>query len=188
MRNTFFSASLVLLLVAISAPASASPRDDVIQATSRLAGASSYVIHIEAAQAGTSGKIEMHHVAPDRYRMVIAGGPTQTIIGNQVYMEIGGRTMRVPLPAGTLDKMRDQAHIRETQENARIDSLGNDVVDGKPAEKYRIVHADQPDTEVTLWVGADGLPLQMRVDGEGGPATMRYSRINDPSVVINAPN
>ena len=120
--------------------------------------------------------------------MVIPGGPTQTIIGNQAYMAIGGRTMRVPLPAGTLDKMHDQAGIRETQENARIESLGSDVLDGKPAEKYRIVHADQPDAEVTLWVASDGWPLQMRVDGAEGTTTMRYSRFNDPSLVISAPD
>jgi|SRR5690554_1622104 len=177
-----------LLLAAVVGTASATPRDDVMKATSRLASATSYVIHIDNPQAGEAGQMELQHVAPDRYRMVIPGGPTQTIIGNQVHMEIAGRTMRVPLPAGTLDQMQDQARIRETQENASIELLGSDMLDGEQATKYRIVHADQPDTDAVLWVGSNGWPLQMRVDTGEGPATMRYSRFNDPTLVISAPD
>ena len=187
MRHLLISASLALLL-AIAAPAAADPRSEVTQAVARLGGANSYVVHIDAPQSGAAGQIELQHVAPDRYRMIMPGGPTQTIIGSTVYMQIGGRTMRVPLPAGTLDQLQDQAKIRETQDNARIESLGSDTVDGQPAAKYRIVHADQPDAEVTMWVGSNGWPLQMRADGKDGPTTMRYSRFNDPALVIAAPD
>ncbi|MGY1458451.1 MULTISPECIES: hypothetical protein [unclassified Luteimonas] len=188
MQHPFISATLATLLCAAAiGPATAAPRDDVVKATGKLASASSYVVHVDAPQAGAGGRIELQHVAPDRYRMVIPGGPTQTIIGNQAYMQIAGRTMRVPLPAGTLDTMQDQARIRETQDNARIESLGKVVLDGKPATKYRIVHADGPD-EVMLWVGSEGWPLQMQVDGSDGTVTMRYSRFNDPSLVIAPPN
>lgn len=189
MRKSLFPAIFsVVALLFFTTAAHASPRDDVIEATSRLASASSYAIHIHAPQSGMAGAIEMHYVAPDRYRMMIPGAPAQVIIGNQMYMDMGGRTMRMPLPAGTLDQMQDQSRIREAQENARIESLGSDVVDGKPASKYRIVHADQPDAEVTLWIGADGWPMQMHVDGKDGAATMRYSRFNDPTLDIRAPD
>lgn len=186
MRHLLTTTTLVALLFA--GAATASPRDDVVQATSRLAAADSYVIHVDTPQAGAAGQIEMQYVAPDRYRMVIPGAPAQTIIGNQVYMEMAGRTMRVPLPARTLDQMRSQAHIRETQDNARIEAAGSEVLDGIPAAKYLIVHPDQPDAEVTLWVNGDGWPLQMRVDGSDGQVTMRYSRFNDPTLVIQAPD
>lgn len=190
MRHPLVSASLAALLLAVAAvPATAAPRDDVIQATSRLAGASSYVIHVDSPQAGMAGSMELQYVAPDRYRMMIPGGPVQTIIGNQAYMEIAGRTMRVPLPAGSLDKMRDQARISETQDNARIESLGSDMLDGKPTTKYRIVHAGQREAEALLWVDGKGWPLQMQVDGDdGATTTMRYSRFNDPTLVIAAPD
>lgn len=186
MRQLFTFAGAAALLFA--ATATASPRDDVTRAVAKLADASSYVIHIDAPQSGAAGQIEMQHVAPDRYRMMIPGAPAQTIIGNQVYMEMGGRVMRVPLPAGTLDQMRDQAHIRETQDNARIEAAGSDVLDGTPANKYRIIHPDQPGTEVMLWVDSNGWPRQMQVDGGEGSATMRYSRFNDPSLTIQAPD
>lgn len=189
MRQFLFSAGLAVLLSAVAAaPSSASPRDDVINATNRLAEARSYVVHIDAAQAAGAGQIEMQYVAPDRYRMMIPGAPAQTIIGNTAYMEMGGRTMRVPLPAGTLDEMRSQARIREAHDNARIEAAGSEVLDGTPADRYRIVHPDQSGTLVTLWVGKDGLPLQMHVDGPDGDATMRYSRINDPALVIATPD
>ncbi len=186
MRHLFTAAGLAGLLLATTALAS--PHDEVTRAVGKLASASSYVIHIDAPQAGTGGRIEMQYVAPDRYRMMLPGAPAQTIIGNQAYMEMAGRVMRVPLPAGTLDRMRDQAHIRETQENARIEAAGSDVIDGAPASKYRIIHPDQPGTEVMLWVNGEGWPLQMQVDGGEGSATMRYSRFNDASLVIQPPN
>ncbi|NLB58830.1 MAG: hypothetical protein GX805_10275 [Gammaproteobacteria bacterium] len=186
LSKTMFGAIAALLLLA--AAAHAAPRDEVFEATSRMAAASSYVIHIHAPESGMDGEMEMHYVAPDRYRMIIPGLPAQTIIGNQMYMEMGGRTMRMPMPSGTLDRMQDQAKIREAHDNARIESLGSDVLDGKPASKYRIVHADQPDAEVTLWVGGDGWPMQMQVDARGGAATMRYSRFNAPSLRIPAPD
>lgn len=189
MRYRLMIATLAALLSAGTAvPAGASPRDDVIQATARLAGASSYVIHIDAPKAAAAGQIEMQYVAPDRYRMMIPGVPAQTIIGNQAFMDVGGRTMRVPLPAGTLGQVRDQAHIREAQDNAQIEAAGSDVLDGKPATRYRILHPDQPGVEVNLWIGSDGWPVQMHIDGKDGAATMRYSRFNDPALVIQAPD
>ena len=187
MRHLLITASLAALL-AVSTPAAADPRSEVTEAVARLGAAGSYVIHIDAPQSGAAGQIELHHVAPDRYRMIMPGGPTQTIIGSTVYMQMAGRTMRVPLPAGTLDKLQDQARIQETQDNARIESLGSDTVDGQRAQKYRIVHPDQPDAEVTMWVGSHGWPLQMQVDGTDGRSTMRYSRFNDPALVISAPD
>lgn len=186
MRLMLACAALAALLSA--APATASPGDEVTRAVEKLAGAGSYVIHIDAPQAAAGGQIEMQYVAPDRYRMMMPGMPAQTIIGNQVYMDMGGRVMRVPLPTGTLDQMRDQAHIRQTQENARIEAAGSDVIDGSPASKYRIIHPDQPGTEVMLWVGSNGWPVKMQVEGGEGAATMRYSRFNDASLVIQPPD
>lgn len=187
-HSRLFTTGLAVVLLAVAQFAAATPRDEVMQATSRMAAASSYVVHIDSPQTGAKGQIELQYAAPDRYRMVLPGGPTQTIIGNQAYMEMAGRTMRVPIPAGTLDRMQDQAHIRQAQDNAQIESLGADTVDGRPATRYRIIHPDQPGAEVTLWINADGWPLQMQVDGDKGTTTMRYSRFNDPGLVIAAPD
>ena len=42
-----------------------------------------------------------------------------------------------------------------------------------------------------LWVGADGYPVRILVEGaqgaRGGNTTIRYSRFNDPTIRIEAP-
>ena len=87
-----------------------------------------------------------------------------------------------------------------------VESLGNDSVDGQPAKKYLVRHTEpkpsgpqssetqssQPQSnEFTFWIGGDGLPLQLVSQGEsqGKPysMTLRYSRYDDPGIVIDAP-
>ena len=42
-----------------------------------------------------------------------------------------------------------------------------------------------------MWVGGDGYPLQIRVtgnlNGQASTTTIRYSRINDPTIRIDPP-
>ena len=51
-------------------------------------------------------KMEMDFVAPNRYRMQMPMG-TQYVIGDVMYMTIDGRTMRVPMPKGTVSQWRE---------------------------------------------------------------------------------
>ena len=133
---------------------------------------------------------EMDFVAPDRYRMQMPVG-TQVIIGDTMYMQAQGRSMKVPLPQGTLTQWRDPLKIQEHKDGMSVEALGDDRVDGQPAKKYLVRHAQPKPSEFTYWVGGDGLPLQLRHAGESqGKAytmTLRYSRFNDPAIVIDAP-
>lgn len=143
---------------------------------------------------------EMDFVAPDRYRLQMPVG-TQVIIGDTMYMQAGGKTMKVPLPAGTISQWRDPLKIQENKDSLSVESQGSDTVDGKPATKYLVRNtlpagstpaSGEPGvTEFTYWVGEDGLPLQLQHSGEsqGKPysMTIRYTRFNDPGIVIDAP-
>lgn len=145
------------------------------------------VMHMEGARALTH---EMDFVAPDRYRMQMPVG-TQVIIGDTIYMQADGRSMKVPLPRGSLSQWRDPLKLEENKANLEVDALGEDAVDGLPARKYR-VGSTLPDTEAfELWIGANGLPLQLRQQGQaqGKPylMTLRYSRFDDPTITIDVP-
>lgn len=143
---------------------------------------------------------EMDFVAPDRYRLTMPVG-TQVIIGDTMHMQVDGRTMKVPLPAGTISQWRDPLKIQENKDSLDVESQGADTVDGMPATKYLVRNTlpagstpatGEPGvTEFTYWVGDDGLPLQLQHSGEsqGKPYTMtiRYTRFNDPGIVIDAP-
>ena len=137
-----------------------------------------------------AGSNEIDFVAPDRYRLQMPMG-TQVIIGDTMYMQADGRTMKVPLPKGTLSDMRDPAKLGMNEASMTVEAQGSDTVDGISAQKY-MVHNTQPlPSDVTMWIGDAGLPLQIQVSSmvQGKPATttIRYSRFNDPTIQIDPP-
>jgi len=133
---------------------------------------------------------EMDFVAPDRYRMQMPMG-TQVIIGDTMHMSVQGRSMKVPMPEGTLSQWRDPVKLAENQATMNVESLGRESVDGVAARKY-VVHNTQPQpSDVTMWIGGDGLPLQIQhtssAEGKTANVKIRYTRYNDPSIRIDPP-
>ena len=129
----------------------------------------------------------MDFVAPDRYRMEMAGRGSQVIVGDTMYMQVDGRRMQVPLPAGTLTQWRDPARLGEAEANMTVDDQGSDSVDGQAAKKYVLHVATPKPAEIDMWIGARGLPLQIVSHNAMGDATIRYSRFDDPTLSIEAP-
>lgn len=171
-----------------------SPADAVKASMDRFLKARSFhaVMDMQGAQPMA---IEMDFVAPDRYRMKMPTG-TQVIIGDTMHMQVEGRTMKMPLPKGTLTQWRDPLKIAEHKAGMSVESLGSDTIDGKSANKYLVKHtepkpSEPQSSEFTFWIGGDGLPLQLVSQGEaqGKPysMTLRYSRFDDPTIVIDAP-
>ena len=166
-----------------------SPLEEVEASTALFLKARSYhaVMSTEGAQ-GMNNEIDF--VAPDRFRMKMPMG-TQVIIGDTMYMQVDGRSMKMPMPKGTLTRMRDPLRSKQTREDMSVEGLGSDRVDGQSTKKYRVRHSKPAPGEFTLWIGSNGLPLQFVQQGEaqGKPytMTMRYSRFNDPTITIDAP-
>jgi len=108
-----------------------------------------------------------------------------------MYMQTAGKSMKVPLPEGTLGQWRDPLKILESKAGLSVEAQGRESVDGQSARKYVVRHAEPEASEFTYWIGSDDLPLQLRHSGEsqGKPYTMtiRYSRFNDPTIRIDAP-
>lgn len=134
---------------------------------------------------------EMEYVAPDRYRITLPTG-TQTVIGNMLYMEINGRSTRVPLPPETLAPWRDPLKLQQAQQGLTADFLGETEVDGVSAKHYRVRNTVPEPVEFEYWIGAGGLPLQLRHDGTDNEGrayavVQTYSRYDDPAIVIETP-
>ncbi|HVI58612.1 MAG TPA: hypothetical protein VM619_07010 [Luteimonas sp.] len=147
-------------------------------------------MRVEGGPRGTMAT-EIDFVAPDRYRMTMPGVGTQTVIGDTMYMEVGGRVVRAPLPAGTLTQWRDPARLAENEAGMTVQAGGRDNIDGERARKY-LVHGGKPGApDTAVWIDGDGLPMQVRVNdrsqGRDTVATIRYTRFDDPSIRIEAP-
>ena len=134
---------------------------------------------------------ELDFVAPDRFRIRSLGAPGQYVIGNTMTITANGRRMRVPVPAGTTARWRDPAGFATAGDGMTVDFLGEESLYGLHARKYRL-HRDKPaDTDATLWIGDDDLPLELEARGTmaGQPYTtsVQYSRFNDPGLSIDLP-
>ena len=165
-----------------------SPREAVIAAMHKFMDVRSYHATMDF-DGGPRGPMtnQLDFVAPDRFRMEIAGMGAQYVIGDTMYMSMHGRTMQVPMPQGTVTRWRDPGKLSEAEASMTVDDQGRDSVDGQPATKY-VVHVSQPkETTTTLWIGDAGLPLQILAHNAMGDATIKYSRINDPAIVVEPP-
>jgi hypothetical protein len=179
---------LVLVLLLVPLLAQAEPKAEVLASMHKFAAARSY--HVEMAHSQPKPMTtSTDFVAPDRYRMQMPIG-TQVVIGEVMYLTMQGRTMTVPLPKGTLGQWRDPAQLAANEATLVVQALGTESVDGKPARKYLTRNASAG-VESTLWIGGDGYPLQIRVDGQAQgraySSLIRYSRYNDPTLRIEAP-
>src|SRR3546814_11840163 len=70
--------------------------------------------------------------------MTMPGLGTQTIIGEAMYMSVDGRSMKVPLPAGTLTPWRDPARLDENAATMTVQATGRDSVAGPPPRTYLV--------------------------------------------------
>ncbi len=129
--------------------------------------------------------VTVDYVAPNRWR-IVNPAMTELVIGNSAYMVRDGHTSAMPsMMAGM---------IQNTLSNFRVAPIGDDVkrsardlgtqsVDGRPSHAYSYrTHG----TLVTIYLGANHLPIQSIVKTSRGPVTIVYSGWNSP-IAIDAP-
>lgn len=190
--KTITAASRTLALAALlPAVAWAGPREDVMASIDKFTAARSWHATMEHVSPGKRMRNEMDFAAPDRYRLRVDGVGEQVLVGDTVYMHVQGRSMKLPMPKGTLTRWREPARMAENLESMTVTALGAETVDGEPARKYRLDYSKPRPTSMTLWIGANGYPVQAltsgSASGEKVTTTIRYSRFNDPSIRIAAP-
>lgn len=180
-----------VLLAAAAGTAWAGPKEDMKAMSVKFLALRSYHVSMESNDA-RAPKTEVDFVAPDRYRMQMGELGTQIIVGDIMYLNINGRSMRVPMPQGTLTQWRETDRVFREIDKAGIEALGSEVVNGKPAKKYRVTQNSAGAPSSTLmWVGGDGYPVRIQSTGKAAgktyTTTMTYSRFNDSSIRIDVP-
>lgn len=173
-----------------SAPATGTPLQQVTASMQAFQDARSFHAEMRL-QGAREAHDTLDFVAPDRYRLQMPIG-TQVIVGDVLYLQSQGRTQQLQLPAGTVAQWRDPMRLHESQGQLRVRDAGPSEVDGIQARQYEVSNgpAEAP-VQFTYWVGPDGLPLQLRHRGVSQQQpyimTVRYSRFNDPAIVIETP-
>ena len=181
---------LVPLSLLAAVAAWAGPKEDMKALSVKFLALRSYHVSMTNSDKRMP-KMEMDVVAPNRYRMTMPMG-TQYVIGDTMYMTIDGRTMKIPMPKGTMTQWRESDRAFREVDQMRIEALGMETVNGKPAKKYRMTQtARKPATTSLIWVGMNGYPLKMQTTGSTGKQantmTVHYSRFNDPSIKVEPP-
>jgi hypothetical protein len=170
----------------------ASPKEALKASMDKFMGVRSYHASMEfsGGPGGAMGHHEIDFVAPDRYRMVMPMG-TQFIIGDTMYMHVQGRSMKVPMPKGTLSQWRDPARLAEAEAGMTVQAQGSDTLDGMATKKYLVHHEKPQPIDVTMWINGDDLPVQIQVNsmlnGKAVASTTRYSRFDDPTIKVDPP-
>lgn len=168
------------------------PKDAIKVAMDKFLAVRSYhaTMDFEGGPGGAMGHHEIDFVAPDRYRMVTPMG-TQFIVGDTMYMHVQGRTMKVPMPKGTLSQWRDPAKLGSAEADMTVQSQGSDTVGGEPTTKYLVHHELPQPGDVLMWINHDDLPIQIQVPnlikGKSMTSTTRYSRFDDPTITVDPP-
>lgn len=189
-RNT-----LPALLLALACPlAVATPKDDLHESFAKFLKLRSFRASI--IDLGTKEPTSrMEFVAPDRYRMVANGAPQSVVIGNTMYMDMGGQFMPVPVPG--LDKMigqyRNPQFLRDLESGMEVKMLGEESIDGEPARVYAYTVTQPVRSQSKSWISQrSGLPIQTdstaTVMGRTVNTRVRYSGFDDASIRIDAPN
>ena len=181
--------ALCLALLA-SGTALAGPKEDMVAMSKKFLALRSY--HATMINSDKRApKTEMDFVAPDRYRIAMPPMGEQYMIGDTMYMTVEGRSMRIPMPKGTMTQWREPTRAFREVEKMQIEALGQETLNGKPTKKYRFSQTGAQATSTLIWVGADGYPAKMETTGVAGKRaytmTVFYSRFNDPSIKIDLP-
>jgi outer membrane lipoprotein-sorting protein len=194
LRCPRYALATIALTCALATAASAGPKDDLHAALSKFLAQTSFRGDIDGNMAGRSTHSTIEFQAPDRIRVTTQGRPPVVMIGDTMYMNANGHAMKVPMPAGNpMTQYRDASILAQLERGMLVEDLGLDSIDGMPTHKYRYtVEKPQPSTSM-IWVSMkSGLPMQVQtsraVMGKPINTIIRYSKFNDASIKINAPN
>jgi hypothetical protein len=183
-------AALLLLCLFVATPACADARADLHAAFVKFLAQPTFEARTHAEVGGRAVDSTVEFQAPDRYRVTGAGRPASVIIGGTMYLAINGKTLKTPMPAGTIAQYREET-MAQMERSATVEDLGLDTVGAVPARKYRFKTGGATPTDSTVWVGiASGLPLQVRATATGKSkivSTTTYSRYGDPTIRVDAP-
>jgi hypothetical protein len=184
----------MMFLLFIALPVSATPKDELYSAYTRFLALKTFKADIQSSTGKYKTVSSVEFQAPDRYRIVTEGRPANLIIGSTMYMNIDGRSMVVPMPGlkAMLAQYRNPDLLKQLETSTEMESLGTEMIQQQVCKKYRYQITKPQTSSNTVWISASsGQVLQLEVNGTVGKkafySQIKYSELNNPSIIISAP-
>ncbi len=126
----------------------------------------------------SNGKtVTVDYSAPDRWRIQPSRDLTELVIGNDVYMVSKGKSTKLPFGGGAIRKVIEDVGFSVKEEvRQSAQDLGTKMLDGHSVHAYAYAVKGVP---VTLYVGANSLPVQSLIQNKKATTTIRYSKFNE---------
>jgi hypothetical protein len=174
------SATVVLSFL-LSTVAFADAYGDLVKAQTAFLNAKSW----HAEEHFSDGKlVTVDYSAPDHWRIQPTPTMTEVVIGNDVYMIQGGRSMKMPMGGFMISRMIKQFQVSADPEVKKTaQDLGTQTLDGRTVHAYSYSVHGVPET---LYLGDDSLPVQAVVKNSSVTTVVNYSQYNQP-ITIQAP-
>ncbi len=181
---------LAVFLTAVLTSASASPYSELQRSEQKFAALRSFHADMELRKLHSlvTTDLAIDFVAPDRFRETMPRNVIVTVIGSQVFMNVGGRVMTMPsgMPSpieSQLQNIRTLGLRGNFDNNIVVETMGEQMLDGQPTHRYHLRWTTLPNYLVDLWIGANELPVQSVITTTASTITIRYSGFNAATVI-----
>ena len=157
-----------LLALAFAGQAAADARADLHAAFQKNMSAKTYrATMTDLATGKQMSTVEFQ--APDRYRIQVSGGPTSVIAGGNMYLQVNGQSMKVPLQPGMMEKFRSDAAWKQMEKDTLIKDAGAGTVGAEAARKFHWISSGKHPSTGDVWVGLkSGYVLQVETTDAAG--------------------
>jgi hypothetical protein len=129
--------------------------------------------------------VTIDFVAPDRWRIQPTPAMTEVVIGNDVYMIQGGRSMKMPMGGMMISRMIQQFQVAADDPEVKktAQDLGTQTLDGRAVHVYSYSVHGVPET---IYLDDNSLPVKAVVKNSSVTTVVSYSQYNG-SITIEAP-
>jgi outer membrane lipoprotein-sorting protein len=178
-RTRIFAALLALSCVG---PAFADARADLHAAFQKNLSAKSYRATMTQLPGGKQiSTVEFQ--APDRYRIQVSGGPASVIANGNMYLQVNGQSMKVPLQPGMMEKFRSDAAWKQMEADTQIQDGGAGAVGSEPAHRFHWINTGKHASTGDAWVSLkSGYVIQVetaeKTGSKKGAVRVHYGDFN----------
>jgi outer membrane lipoprotein-sorting protein len=183
-----------------AAPPSGDPKADVVKASKKFLDLPQFTAKMNGQAAAGNMSMTLEYQAPDRFHMTGVDPTTRNqtemiMIGKDMYIQGGGRWMKMPNAAGaSMPNLRQYFDEKGLSTLQDVKYEGDETLDGRSMHVYSY-HNTQTNANMPfpfnskIWVGAaDGLPHKIEVTYENGQLkSMTINYDFDKPVDIKAP-